>query len=67
LEAFDVLVSRDAGANYEPVAGCTGLPGTARACSWTPSAAATWIVRVVGRDASGNAGAGGAAFPVTLP
>ena len=67
LVRFDLSLSSD-GVTYADLPGCVGLPGSARSCSWTPLAAAGAIfVRVLGRDASGNAGSGGASFSISMP
>jgi uncharacterized repeat protein (TIGR03803 family) len=52
---FDVEVSRDGGATFKPIRGCTGLPGSARRCDWKPSGPPTISarIRVIARDASG--------------
>jgi uncharacterized repeat protein (TIGR01451 family) len=58
LTSFEVAVSRDGGATFAPIAGCTDLAGSARSCLWAqpaPAAAAA-LVRVTARDSSGNSG-----------
>jgi hypothetical protein len=54
LAGFDVSVSFNSGASYTPIAGCTGLPATARDCVWTPAvpAGSAVRVRVTATDAS---------------
>jgi beta-lactamase superfamily II metal-dependent hydrolase len=53
---FDVALSRNGGGAYTPIASCTGLPGTARTCVWTPTGPGTTnaLVRVTARDAVGT-------------
>jgi hypothetical protein len=69
IASFDVLFSTDGGSTFNPVAGCTGLAGAARSCTWSAPGPATaqGRVRVVGRDASGNAGADDSAFAMIDP
>ena len=59
VERMDVFVSTNGGKAYTPVAGCTGLPGTARDCMWaTPGPVTTrGRIRVVATDAAGNSAA----------
>jgi hypothetical protein len=45
-DTIDVELSRDAGLTWTPIAGCTGLAGTATSCTWTPTAPATTAARV---------------------
>jgi hypothetical protein len=56
LASFDVEVSSNDGGTYAPVPNCSGLPGSARACTWnTPGPATTQgRIRVRARDASGK-------------
>jgi subtilase family serine protease len=56
LAGFDVLLSTDSGTSYAPLAGCSGLDGSIRQCTWaSPSpATSTARVRVVARDAGGD-------------
>ena len=56
LARFDVAASFDGGASYATIAGCTALPGAARACTWTsPGPAGAGVrLRVTARDAAGN-------------
>jgi uncharacterized repeat protein (TIGR01451 family) len=56
LSGFDVAVSTNGGATFAAISGCTGLPGSARGCAWSPSAppAAQAVVRVTAHDAAGN-------------
>jgi Beta-propeller repeat len=54
--AFDVEVSADNGATYSPIAGCVGLPGSARGCGWAVPGplTSTGRIRVTARDAVGS-------------
>ncbi|HSY38214.1 MAG TPA: VCBS repeat-containing protein, partial [Polyangia bacterium] len=55
LAGFDLSASLDGGATFNPIAGCTGLPATARTCTWSPSGPPGAVdLRVTARDASGN-------------
>jgi hypothetical protein len=56
IRTIDVFMSTNGGTVYTPVAGCTGLPGTARRCIWaTPGPVTTkGRIRVVATDAAGN-------------
>ena len=45
-ESFDVELSRNAGATFVAIPGCTSLPGSTTSCSWTPLAPATSNARV---------------------
>ena len=55
LAGFDLSASLDGGATFNPVAGCTGLPATARTCTWSPSGPPGGVdIRVTARDAAGN-------------
>ena len=56
IDTIDVFVSTNGGTVYTPVAGCAGLPGTARHCTWaTPGPVTTrGRIRVVATDAAGN-------------
>jgi hypothetical protein len=68
LASFGVSVSTDGGATYTDAVGCIGLPASARRCTWTPqSSFGPVFVRVAGRDATGNVGAGGASYTVQAP
>jgi hypothetical protein len=53
---FDVSVSFDNGSTYAAIAGCTGLPATARECPYTLSGpvSSTAIIRVTARDGMGQ-------------
>jgi len=55
VSRFDVESSSDGGATYAPVAGCSGLSGTIRSCTWTSPGPATsnGRIRVIARDAAG--------------
>jgi hypothetical protein len=55
LSSFDVAVSRNNGTSYTAIPGCTGLAGSLRSCSWTPTGPATSTarVRVMAHGASG--------------
>jgi YVTN family beta-propeller protein/VCBS repeat-containing protein len=55
--AFDVALSRNNGGIFAPVPGCTGLPGSATTCSWTPTGTGTTtaVIRVSAQGASGTA------------
>jgi hypothetical protein len=66
IASFDVLFSVNGGASFDPVPGCSGLDGSARTCTWTTPGPPTQQarVRVLGRDASGNTGAGEGAFAI---
>jgi hypothetical protein len=44
--SFDVALSRNGGTSFTNVAGCTGLPGSATSCIWTPSGAGTSTARI---------------------
>jgi probable HAF family extracellular repeat protein len=50
----DVELSRNGGTSFVPIPGCTGLPGAATSCSWTPSGSSTTNarIRVTARDAA---------------
>jgi hypothetical protein len=54
--AFDVQLSRNGGATYTAIPGCTGLAATATECQWLPSGPATSTarVRVVAHAISGS-------------
>ena len=56
IETIDVFVSTNGGAVYTPVAGCVGLPGTARRCVWAAPSPMTskGRIRVIATDAAGN-------------
>ena len=51
LARVDVFFSADGGATFEPVEGCTGLPGSATECTWNsagpPTDRARLTVRVI--------------------
>ena len=53
---IDVFASVDDGASYAPIAGCSNLPSSARACTWSAPGPATSKarVRVVATDSSGR-------------
>ena len=67
ITSFDVLFSRDGGATYSPVPGCSALPATTRHCLWRspgpPSARAR--LKVVANDASGGSAAAVSAFTLS--
>ena len=69
LASADVFFSADGGASFVPIPECTGLPGSASSCNWTlPGPASTAArVRVIVRDASGNAGQNDAGFVLVDP
>ena len=52
VAGFDVSVSFDDGGTYAAIAGCTGLPATARQCAYTLSGpvSSTAIIRVTATD-----------------
>jgi uncharacterized repeat protein (TIGR03803 family) len=54
--SFDVELSRNGGGTFLPIAGCTGLAGSATSCTWTPAGPATTtaLVRVRARGAGGT-------------
>ncbi len=54
--SVDVEFSGNEGNTYAPIAGCTGLPGSATSCVWTPAGAATTKarVRVIALGAAGE-------------
>ncbi len=54
---IDVHLSRNGGATFAPIAGCTDLPGSATSCSWTPAGPATLnaVVRVTARGGASTA------------
>ncbi len=55
LGGFDLSASLDGGATFNPIDGCTGLPATARTCSWSPSGPPGAVdIRVTARDTAGN-------------
>ena len=55
LGGFDLSASLDGGATFNPIAGCTGLPATARTCTWSPSGPPGAVdIRVTVRDTAGN-------------
>ncbi len=56
--SVDVAASSDGGSTYNPIAGCTGLAGTATSCAWAAPGPTTTNgrVRVTAHDAAGNAG-----------
>ena len=55
LGGFDLAASLDGGATFNPIAGCTGLPATARTCTWSPSGPpGAADIRVTVHDAAGN-------------
>jgi hypothetical protein len=55
LSGFDLSASLDGGTTFNPIAGCTGLPATARTCTWSPSGPPGAVdIRVTARDAAGN-------------
>lgn len=51
-----VELSRDGGRSFEPIPECTGLPGSATSCTWTPTGPRTprARIRVVAHDAGGG-------------
>jgi hypothetical protein len=64
LTGFDVLASTNGGATFVAVPGCTGLPDSARSCTWTQPDPATSsaVVRVVARDDASNSTTASVAF-----
>ena len=56
IDTIDVFVSTNGGAVYTPVAGCVGLPGTARRCVWAAPSPITskGRIRVIATDAAGK-------------
>ena len=56
IAGFDVSVSFDNGGTYAAIAGCTGLPATARQCAYTLSGpvSSTAIIRVTATDGTGQ-------------
>jgi hypothetical protein len=58
IATIDVFVSTNGGTVYTAVAGCSGLPGTARECTWASPGPVTTRgrIRVVATDAAGNSG-----------
>ena len=68
-EYFRVALSRDGGTTYTPIAACSGLPGTAQSCVWTPTGPATTtaLVRVTARGggATSVSDASNAPFAIT--
>jgi subtilisin family serine protease len=58
LAQFDVQFSTDGGMTFSSVAGCTGLSGTARTCTWMLPGPGTGKgrIRVMGRNTAGAAG-----------
>ncbi len=69
LAGFDVSVSVNSGASYAPIAGCTGLPATARECAWTPSGPAVSgiRVRVTARTSAGQTASSETTFNLLTP
>lgn len=53
--AIDVAVSTNGGSTFLDIAGCTGLPGTATSCSWTPVTTTTTArIRVTAHSAAAD-------------
>ena len=53
---------------YTPIAGCTGLPGTATECTWTPGQAGIGApIRVTARDSAGNTASAQTTFSPVAP
>jgi hypothetical protein len=57
IESFDILISLDGGTTYSPILGCTGVSGSARSCSMSPTTTTSaGRFRVRARDGAGNVG-----------
>jgi K319-like protein len=69
IESFDVSFSTNGGSSFSPVPGCTALPGASRSCVWPSPGPATeqGRMRVIARDASGNAGLDDSVFAIVDP
>jgi hypothetical protein len=68
LASFDVLLSSDGGASFTPLAGCAGLPASARTCAWSaPGPAGSIVVRVRARDAANNQATADGAVTLVAP
>jgi hypothetical protein len=68
VTAIDVAASADGGTTFNPVAGCTGLPGTAVSCLWSSPGPATsqGRIRVTARDAAAQTGSATSAASFTV-
>ncbi|HEY7371070.1 MAG TPA: VCBS repeat-containing protein, partial [Polyangia bacterium] len=67
VAGFDLSMSFNSGTSYTPIAGCTGLPATARSCSWTPTSAFFALVRVTAHDSAANTAFSEATFNAVVP
>ena len=68
MTSIDVAFSSNGGTSFSPVAGCTGLAGSATSCTWSAPGPATTQgrIRVTARDAAGNSGSGTSAANFTV-
>jgi hypothetical protein len=69
VASFDVELSTNYGGTYSPLAGCTGLPATARECVWAspgPAQSAARL-RVTARTPSGEAVSAESIFTLSAP
>ncbi len=68
LAGFDVLFASDGGA-FDPVPGCTDLPGDARSCTWAVPGPVTTRARLLieARDRAGHSGADQSSFKIVPP
>ena len=53
--SFDVELSRNSGATFVPIPGCTAFPASARDCVWMPTTpiSTTALIRVTATDNGG--------------